>query len=128
MKNFIKLFFIFLSFLFSLSLNYNSEGVRTESNLQLTSVNINIVETPNQELTFKPTKTEQSVVSSNINNLELFSFNERKELSFSGILDKATILNKKFHQILTNNYQQLYISISHKISPHLKNEICTRAP
>lgn len=129
MKNFIKLFFIFLSFLFSLSfLNYNSEGISTELN-QLTAVNIiNIAETPNQELNFKPIKSEQTIVSSNTNNYELFSFNERKELSFSGILDKATIQNKKFQQILTNNYQQLYTRISHKISPHLKNEICTRAP
>lgn len=129
MKNFIKLFFIFLSFLFSLALlNFNSEAVSVGFNQLSVGIVANISETQEQELTFKPIKSEQAVVTSNTNNLVLFSFIEHKELSFFGILDKAAVQNRKFQQILASNCQQLYICLSRKISPILKNEICSRAP
>ncbi len=121
MRNFIKFFLIFLSFLIILAGNQCFADVSVGLHHQ-------IISCADEELNITPNKTENAITSSNAQNKELISFNDRKNSFGNGLSGKASLQNKLLQYYFYNQYNQLYISSSHKISSYLKNEICTRAP
>lgn len=128
MKNLIKLFFIALCFFISLCVNTHSDkicDVISYDNLIITESE----SIPIQEISVKPCENENSIVTANSQSHEISSINnDRKDLNRFGISDKSDAKNKLLQKFFTAKYNQYYWSASHKISPHLKNEICTRAP
>lgn len=128
MKNLIKLFFIVLCFFISLSANTHSDKICDVTNYN-THIIVESELTPIQEISVKPNENKNSIVTANSQSHEISSINnDRKDLNRFGISDKSDSKNKLLQNFFTNKYNQYYWSASHKISPHLKNEICTRAP
>ena len=130
MKNFIKIFFIIVCFFISLSSNAR------EINFDYINYNISQHETicdsvsnPEEpELILSDDVNENSITSANNHRHEISSSSSRRDTYNSGSIEKTSIQNKLLQQIYSSNYNKTLYSTSHKISPHLKNEICTRAP
>lgn len=80
------------------------------------------------ELSLADDVRENYIVASNSQRHEISSASSRKDSYNSGNIEKTSIQNKLLQQIYSSNYNKTLYSISHKISPLLKNEICTRAP
>lgn len=127
MKKYVSLFIIVLCFLFSLSIGTGSDSSRPALFVQNQKV-INSVE-ENFGITMNAVEHENTIVSSNSQNVEIYSaLNDRKNFSYNENSGESTALNKLLKSYLFSSYKSIYRSISHKISPYLKNEICTRAP
>lgn len=118
MKNFFKIFFIACMFFISLS----TVAFGAQKNLDV------IRPISNQEVFISGCLQESFVVSSNSQNSEVYLQNDNKENYIGGNLFKASAQARFLSQIFAQNYNKTYLSKSHKISPILKNEICTRAP
>lgn len=126
MNNCIKLFFIFLSFLITLSVNtlrvqtcnaivpYNTQEIINSISIEKSGI--------------KPGDTKNAIVASNSTNHELIPISERKDTFNNNTIFKFHSQYKLFQRFFYSKYNQIYISNSQKISPYLKNEICTRAP
>lgn len=131
MKNFIKLFFIILSFFISLGTGNCSAQ---DCDVRIISLNtysqeiIDDINIPREEVLITPVKNESYLVPTNSRNYKITPANDKKDSYSRGSLDKTSNQNKLFQQIFYNKYNQLFLSTSHKISSYLQNEICTRAP
>ena len=122
MNKYIKFICIVFCFFISLIININGEKI-SHSNI-ITQIN-NI----SNASILNPDEQENSIVYSNTQNHEISSINnDRKNLNKGNFSDKTTSQNKTSQQLFKLKYNQIYWSISHKISPYLKNEICARAP
>jgi len=128
-KNFIKIFFIFLCFFIPLSANAFNTQVDSGLNIYEKQQNIiNNFTISHNDFGIQPLKNENSIAASNSNNHELVPFNERKDSFSNSTIFKSNNQNKLLQQFFYINYSQSYTGSSHKISSYLKNEICTRAP
>lgn len=128
MKNYIRYIFIIFCFLFSLIFYNSSETFDFAKNINNYNNSITTESTDRSDLYVNLDETENSIVASNSQNHEISSVsNDRKDLSNS-YSDKASAQNKIFQNSFNLKFNKFYWSISHKISPYLKNEICTRAP
>ncbi len=129
MKNFIKIFFIIVCFFISLTANAKEisyDVVNTNIHYQYLVDSVTVSDEP--ELVLSGDVSENSIVSANNQTHEISASSSRKD-SFNGsFIQKASAQNKHLQQIFSSNYNNIINGISHKISPHLKNEICTRAP
>jgi len=85
------------------------------------------ISAPAQVVFVTDNESENSVVSANSNVIEIFSSQDKKD-QFLGSVPKTSPQAKLLQQIFSKNYNNVFISNSHKISSFLKNEICTRAP
>ncbi len=122
MNKYIKFICIVFCFFISLIININGEKI-SHSNIIAQINNISNASILN------PDEQENSIVYSNTQNHEISSINnDRKNLNKGNFSDKTTSQNKTSQQLFKLKYNQIYWSISHKISPYLKNEICARAP
>ncbi len=127
MKNFIKIFFIIVCFF--ITLGANATGAMSVGFEKLAPQTIsNEITIPDQELGIKPVNNEVEFVCANTHNAEISAVRDRKDNFAGGFLDRASAQNRLLQQIFSSNYNKTYYSTSHKISPLLKNEICTRAP
>lgn len=129
MKNFIKIFFIIVCFFISLTVNAREVSYDLINSYIPQQYVVDSVSIPDEpELILSDDINENSIVSANSQTHEISASTSRKD-NFSGsLVEKTSIQNKLLQQIYSSNYNNLIDSISHKISPHLKNEICTRAP
>ena len=118
MKNFLKIFFITYLFFISLSVS----AFETHKNFDV------IRPLSNQQIFIADSFQENSVVASNSQNPEIYLHNDDKENYISGNLLKTSSQSKFLREIFAKNYNKTFLSKSHKISPFLKNEICTHAP
>lgn len=131
MKNFIKIFFIVACFFISLFVNSGEESFASLNSdfSQQEAVIMDCVTIPSvPELVLADDINENSIVASNNQRHEISSSSTRKYSYNGGNVEKTSIQNKLLQQIFTSNYNKTFYSTSHKISPLLKNEICTRAP
>lgn len=130
MKNLFKIFFIILAFFITLGINnQNSAPDNFISNSNVASVINNITENlPDTGTIAIPKENENSIVQSNSQNQKILSATDRKDSSGMGSFDNFSGQNKYIKKFLSSKYYKIYLSSSHKISPYLKNEICTRAP
>ncbi|MBQ8459282.1 hypothetical protein IJ541_04170 [bacterium] len=117
MKKFLKIFFIFISFFISLGVNA----------CDVKSSYVDYVKPLKQEIFVQNFQDNQAIVSSNSQNLVIYSSNDKKEIYIRS-LDKNAPKSRLLNHIFTKNYNKVFISNSHKISSYLKNEICARAP
>ncbi len=118
MKNIFKLFFIVCLFFVSACAN----AFDTQKNTDY----IKAVQT--QNIFTAGNSQETSVVSSNSQSSEIYLQNDNKENYTGGNLFKASSQAKFLQEIFAQNYNKSFLSKSQKISPILRNEICTRAP
>lgn len=126
MKNFIKLFFICVCFIFSLAANahgINWHAVEVNQTQQILNA-----ATQQEELSINFDHTTNAISAANNQKYEISATSSHKQNSYNGTLDKAGTQSKLLQQIFTANYNKTLYSTSHKISSYLKNEICTRAP
>lgn len=129
MKNFIKIFFIAFCFFASLSITGQSDNY---FDAEYITQNINAITTtqsvPSGEILVKINENENSIASSNNQSHEISASGDKQNSYSNTPTDKILYQNKFSSKTFINKYTQLRNSISHKISPYLKNEICTRAP
>jgi hypothetical protein len=129
-KNFIKIFFIVICFFISLSANakeINYSALISEFSQQeriLDSISI----PDNAELVLSDDINENSIVAANNQRHEISASSSKRDTYNGGTIERTSAQNKLLQQIFTSNYNKTLFRKSHKISPHLKNEICTRAP
>lgn len=130
MKNFIKIFFIVVCFFISLSANAREMDFSIfNSNFSQQEIILDSVSIPDEpELILSDDVNENSIVSSNNQRHEISASTSRRDTINSSSIERTSSQNKFLQQILSSNYNKTFFSKSHKISPHLKNEICTRAP
>lgn len=129
MKNLFKIFFIILAFFITLGINKNSATDTYTLNSNVTSVINNIAENlPDNGTIAIPRENENSIVQSNSQNQKIISATDKKDSFGIGSIDKISEQNKYLKKFFISKYNKIYLSSSHKISPYLKNEICTRAP
>ena len=130
MKNFIKIFFIVVCFFISLSANAREMDFSAfNSNFSQQEIILDSVSIPDEpELTLSDDVSENSIASANSQRHEISTSYSRRDTYNSGAIERTSAQNKLLQQIFTANYNKTLFSKSHKISPHLKNEICTRAP
>lgn len=132
MKNILKTLFIIFVFLVSLSIFGNSENSFVSQNFYNLNNKIEFSQTQQQsepELIINVNENENSLVASNFQNNEIFASNDSGKSHYGTIsTDKATNQNKSTKQNLSKKYNNFTHLISHKISPYLRSEICTRAP
>ena len=130
MKNFIKIFFIVICFFISLSTNANEMNYLTfTQNFSQQEVILDSVSTPDEhELTLSDDVSENSIVASNSQRHEISNASSRKNSTFNKTTERSSVQSKFLQQIHSKNYNNTLSNKSHKISPILKNEICTRAP
>ena len=129
MKNLFKIFFIILAFFITLGINKNSATDTYTLNSNVTSVINNIAENlPDNGTIAIPRENENSIVQSNSQNQKIISATDKKDGFGIGSIDKISEQNKYLKKFLISKYNRILLSSSHKISPYLKNEICTRAP
>ncbi len=132
MKNILKTLFIIFVFLISLSIFGNSETTFVSENLYNLRNQIALTQSQQQsepELIINVNENENSLVASNFPNNEIFASNDCGKSHYGTILtDKAANQNKSIKQNLSKKYNNFTHLISHKISPYLRSEICTRAP
>ena len=121
MKGFLKIFLIVFMFLISMC-NANASLYMSESSL------IDNITVPNAVVYVNNNEQENSIVAANSNGLELSALKDNKETYSGGNIFKSSAQYKFLQEIFSKNYNKVYLSTSHKISPYLKNEICTRAP
>ena len=129
MKNFIKIFFIVVCFFISLSANAREisfDSINFNSQQQIILDSVSIPDEP--ELILSDDVNENSITSSNSQRHEISASTSRRDTYNGGTIEKTSTQNKLLQQIFTSKYNKSLFSKSHKISPHLKNEICTRAP
>lgn len=130
MKNFIKIFFIVFCFFISLSANAREMDFSAfNSNFSQQEIILDSVSIPDEpELTLSDDVSENSIASANSQRHEISASTSRRDTYNGGTIEKTSTQNKLLQQIFTSKYNKSLFSKSHKISPHLKNEICTRAP
>lgn len=130
MKNFIKIFFIVVCFFISLSANAREIDFSAfNSNFSQQEIILDSVSIPDEpELTLSDDVSENSIASANSQRHEISASTSRRDTYNGGTIEKTSTQNKLLQQIFTSKYNKSLFSKSHKISPHLKNEICTRAP
>ena len=130
MKNCIKIFFIVVCFFISLSANARERDFPLlNSNFSQQEIIFDSVSIPDEpELTLSDDVSENSIAATNSQRHEISASTSRRDTYNGGIIEKTSTQNKLLQQIFTSNYNKTLFSKSHKISPHLKNEICTRAP
>ena len=130
MKNCIKIFFIVVCFFISLSANAREmDFPLLNSNFSQQEIIFDSVSIPDEpELTLSDDVSENSIAATNSQRHEISASTSRRDTYNGGIIEKTSTQNKLLQQIFTSNYNKTLFSKSHKISPHLKNEICTRAP
>jgi|InofroStandDraft_1065614.scaffolds.fasta_scaffold04542_1 hypothetical protein len=127
MKNVLKLFFICVCFLISLSAN--ACGIDyTALNFTAQPVITDTITIPQEELVINSDKSEHAIAAGNNQRQEISNISSRKNNFNGGSLDKTSAQRKLIQQIFTAKYNKTLYSNSHKISSYLKNEICTRAP
>ena len=124
MQKIFKIFFIFLTFLFTLT----PVAFGVESFAVQKSADFSVEQVEFLDISQNVKSSEAYVVSANFLPLEISSGCERDEVFINGTLDKSSSQNKLLQQILNAKYNQQFIATSHNISSYLKNEICTRAP
>ncbi len=83
---------------------------------------------PQQELGVISKSNEVCFVCTNPQNLEICNLCERNDNCYNASFDRTVTQNKALQQLCLSNYNKFSRSIFQKISPILKNEICTRAP
>ena len=129
MKNFIKIFFIVVCFFISLSANAKELDYSTfVDNFSHQELIFESVSTPVTELVLANDINENSIASANSKRHEIGASSSRRDSYNNSTIERTSGQNKLLHQIITSNYNKTSLSESHKISPLLKNEICTRAP
>lgn len=131
MKNILKTLFIIFVFFVSLSIFGNSENTFYTQNFHNLKSNITVVENSqnqNSEQLITVNETENSLVASNFQNNEIFASNDAGKTHYNNLTDKAICQNKFIKVNFSNKYNEFTHLVSHKISPYLRNEICTRAP
>ena len=130
MKNFIKIFFIVVCFFISLSANAREMDFSVlNSNFSQQEFILDSVSIPDEPaLILSDDVSENSIAASNSQRHEISASSSRRDTYNSGTIERSSAQNKLLQQIFTSKYNKSLFSKSHKISPHLKNEICTRAP
>lgn len=129
MKNFIKIFFIVVCFFISLSANAREisfDSINFNSQQQIILDSVSIPDEP--ELILSDDVNENSITSANSQRHEISASTSRRDTFSGGLIARTSSQNKLLQQITSNKYNKTLFSKSHKISPLLKNEICTRAP
>lgn len=122
MKNFLKMFFTLLLFLISIV----GECVCPAAEIS-TKISDSIY-SPTQVFLIVDNEVENYIASSNFRGFEISASSNKKESFAKGDLNKTSPQRKLLQIIFAQNYNKTLLSESHKISPYLKNEICTRAP
>ena len=126
-QNVLKLFFICVCFLISLSAN--ACGIDYNAlNFSAQQVITDTITMPQEELVINSDKSEHAIASGTNQRQEISNVSSRKNNFSGGSIDKASDKKKLIQQIFTAKYNKTLYSNSHKISSYLKNEICTRAP
>ena len=126
-QNVLKLFFICVCFLISLSAN--ACGIDYNAlNFSAQQVITDTITMPQEELVINSDKSEHAIASGTNQRQEISNVSSRKNNFSGGSIDKASAQQKLIQQIFTAKYNKTLYSNSHKISAYLKNEICTRAP
>lgn len=130
MKNLLKIFLVIVCFF--ISLNANAREISFD-NINYTfsqqDIILDSVSNPDEpELILSDDVNENSITSANNQRHEISSSSTRRDFFNGGSIEKTSTQNKLLQQIFSSNYNKTLYSTSHKISPHLKNEICTRAP
>lgn len=129
MKNFIKIFLILFCFFVSLRTTEHSDtylSVQISNILNTAAVEKQPVQ--NDEIVLKINENENSIVSSNTQSHEISASQDKQNLYSNSQTDRISYQTKFLDHTFINKYIQLGNSKSHKISPYLRNEICTRAP
>lgn len=99
------------------------------SNFSQQEIILDSVSIPDEpELILSDDVSENSIAASNSQRHEISASTSRRDTYNSGTIERTSAQNKLLQQIFTSNYNKTLFSKSHKISPLLKNEICTRAP
>ncbi len=122
--------YIIIAFCFLFSLIFYTSGETNVPAYNFTKNDIisNNATHQNGNISVTSKEQENSIVYSNTQNHEISSLtNDRKDLNNS-FSNKTSAQNKILQNAFNIKYNKLYWSISHKISPYLRNEICTRAP
>lgn len=118
MKNFFKLFFIICTFFITLSTNaYDNQKY------------VDFINAPQTQNVFSLNNWQNThIVSENSLNSEIYLQSSNNENDSGGNLFKTSSQKKFLQEIFTKNYNKTFLNKYYKISPILKNEICTRAP
>lgn len=128
MKNFLKIFFICVCFFISLAANACNIN-HPNFNVFNQPSEISALETnPAEEFLISEECSENSIAAPNSQNHEIYTATLRKNTLTSGSTDRSATSQRLTQQIFISKYNKILYSSSHKISPYLKNELCTRAP
>lgn len=127
MKNFIKIFFIFVYLFISLGANSADAAIKPIEKFASQLVYDEII-ISKQISQIESENNEGSVIDATNHPTEINVLRDKKDSFSNSFLDKTNSQNKLLQQIFLSKNNKIYCSISHKISPIFENEICTRAP